>query len=79
MTLKLNLRSRKQGLARQLMDDLEETTEKIHDAYFVDLFVRVSNASAIQMYNKVMNLHTHMQTFQCSEDDCIINQQDPAF
>lgn len=35
------------------MNDLEDITEKIHKAYFVDLFVRVSNATAIQMYNKV--------------------------
>lgn len=35
------------------MDDLEDITEKVHKAYFVDLFVRVSNASAIRMYNKV--------------------------
>lgn len=35
------------------MDDLEDITEKVHNAYFVDLFVRVSNASAIRMYNKV--------------------------
>jgi hypothetical protein len=34
---------RKQGLARRLMALLEETTEKVHDAWFVDLFVRVSN------------------------------------
>ena len=26
------------------------TVEKIHDGYFVDLYVRVSNAVAIQMY-----------------------------
>ena len=35
------------------MTDLEDITEKVHKAYFVDLFVRVSNAAAIQMYNKV--------------------------
>lgn len=35
------------------MNVLEEITEKIHRAYFVDLFVRVSNATAIQMYNQV--------------------------
>lgn len=35
------------------MNDLEDITEKIHRAYFVDLFVRVSNTTAIQMYNKV--------------------------
>lgn len=41
---------RRQGLARRLMALLEETTEKVHDAYFVDLFVRASNAVAIGMY-----------------------------
>ncbi len=44
---------RRQRLAKKLMDDLEHITEKVHKAYFVDLFVRVSNASAIRMYNKV--------------------------
>lgn len=43
---------RRQRLAKKLMDDLEDITEKVHKAYFVDLFVRVSNASAIRMYNK---------------------------
>ncbi|DBB11925.1 TPA: N(alpha)-acetyltransferase 20, NatB catalytic subunit [Trebouxia sp. C0006] len=43
---------RRQRLAKKLMDDLEHITEKVHKAYFVDLFVRVSNASAIRMYNK---------------------------
>lgn len=41
---------RRQGLARRLMGLLEETTEKVHDAYFVDLFVRASNRVAIGMY-----------------------------
>lgn len=44
---------RRQRLAKKLMDDLEDITEKVHKAYFVDLFVRVSNSSAIRMYNKV--------------------------
>lgn len=35
------------------MNDLEDITEEVHKAYFVDLFVRVTNATAIQMYNKV--------------------------
>eukprot|EP00698_Gefionella_okellyi_P022424 TRINITY_DN7431_c0_g1_i1.p1 TRINITY_DN7431_c0_g1~~TRINITY_DN7431_c0_g1_i1.p1 ORF type:complete len:173 (+),score=23.57 TRINITY_DN7431_c0_g1_i1:58-576(+) len=43
---------RRLGLARQLMDILEEVTEKIHNGYFVDLFVRVSNVVAINMYKK---------------------------
>ena len=35
------------------MDVLEEITTRHHDGYFVDLFVRASNKSAIQMYTKV--------------------------
>ncbi len=31
---------------------LEEISEKVHDCYFVDLFVRVSNSVAISMYRK---------------------------
>eukprot|EP00775_Hariotina_reticulata_P005578 gene5578-5816_t len=41
---------RRQNLARKLMNMLEEITHKVHDAYFVDLFVRVSNQVAIKMY-----------------------------
>jgi ribosomal protein S18 acetylase RimI-like enzyme len=35
------------------MDILEEVTEKLHNGYFVDLYVRQSNANAIGMYRKV--------------------------
>lgn len=31
---------------------LEDITEKVHDGYFVDLFVRASNSLAIGMYKK---------------------------
>lgn len=44
---------RKQGIARQLMDTLEDVTANRHDGYFVDLFVRASNKAAISMYEKV--------------------------
>ena len=40
-------------MAQRLMDILEEVTESVHRGYFVDLFVRVSNAAAIAMYHKV--------------------------
>lgn len=43
---------RRQGLAAVMMDSLEEITREVHDGYFVDLFVRVSNAVAIGMYEK---------------------------
>ena len=47
---------RKQGIARQLMDTLEDVTVNRHDGYFVDLFVRASNKAAISMYEKVRAL-----------------------
>ena len=40
---------RRLGLAGRLMEALEEISEK-KKGYFVDLFVRVSNAVAIKMY-----------------------------
>lgn len=44
---------RRQGLARSLMDYLEEVTIKRHDGFFVDLFVRPSNEVAINMYKSL--------------------------
>ena len=41
---------RRRGLGRKLMNSLEATSEHVFDAYFVDLFVRVSNSLAIGMY-----------------------------
>jgi N-terminal acetyltransferase B complex catalytic subunit len=35
---------RRLGLARMLMEDLEATSSNVYNAYFVDLFVRASNA-----------------------------------
>ncbi len=44
---------RRQGLARSLMDYLEEVTIKRHNGWFVDLFVRPSNEVAINMYKSL--------------------------
>ena len=41
------------GALQKLMNLLEEITHKVHDGYFVDLFVRRSNTVAIGMYKKV--------------------------
>jgi N-terminal acetyltransferase B complex catalytic subunit len=41
---------RRLGLAKQLMDSLEHVSEYAYNSYFVDLFVRISNALAIAMY-----------------------------
>lgn len=43
---------RRIGLAKNMMDALENVTSELYDGYFVDLFVRVSNTLAIQMYEK---------------------------
>jgi ribosomal protein S18 acetylase RimI-like enzyme len=37
---------------QHLMNELEDISEKKHNGYFVDLFVRRSNILAINMYNK---------------------------
>mmetsp|Transcript_38035 Transcript_38035/g.65239 ORF Transcript_38035/g.65239 Transcript_38035/m.65239 type:complete len:173 (+) Transcript_38035:21-539(+) len=41
---------RRVGLANQMMQWLEEMSEKVYDGYFVDLFVRASNSVAVEMY-----------------------------
>ena len=51
---------RRQRLAQKLMNVLEDITDKVHQAYFVDLFVRVSNTTAIQMY-KTVSSHGQFQ------------------
>ena len=43
---------RRLGIAGQLMDMLEKVSES-KKCYFVDLFVRASNTSAIAMYHKL--------------------------
>ncbi len=49
---------RRQQLAAKLMNVLEDITTRMHDGYFVDLFVRASNKTAIQMYTKVSGRRT---------------------
>lgn len=44
---------RRQRLADKLMGILEDLTEKMHNGYYVDLFVRKSNGAAINMYKRV--------------------------
>jgi N-terminal acetyltransferase B complex catalytic subunit len=41
---------RRTGLAKRLMSYFEEISEEVHDAYFCDLFVRESNAAAVEFY-----------------------------
>ncbi|XP_024450484.2 N-terminal acetyltransferase B complex catalytic subunit NAA20 isoform X2 [Populus trichocarpa] len=44
---------RRQQLAKKLLNLLEDISDKIDKAYFVDLFVRASNTPAIKMYEKL--------------------------
>ena len=44
---------RRLGLARRLMREAERVSEALFRAYFVDLFVRVTNASALRMYQRL--------------------------
>lgn len=42
--------ARRQGIAKYCMDYLEMITDRIHNGWFVDLFVREDNKIAIEMY-----------------------------
>lgn len=44
---------RRLGLARRLMREAERVSEALYAAFFVDLFVRVSNAPALRMYGRL--------------------------
>lgn len=45
--------ARRVGLAKRLMNILEQVSELIYDGYFVDLFVRQGNKVAIGMYSEM--------------------------
>ncbi|CBQ68866.1 probable N-acetyltransferase 5 [Sporisorium reilianum SRZ2] len=49
---------RRLGLAQGLMQLLEDVSSRVYDAYFVDLFVRPSNTTAVRMYEK-MDYHVY--------------------
>lgn len=51
---------RRLGLANLLMVELEAMSDKVYRGYFVDLFVRASNAVAIKMYQQ-MGYSTYRQ------------------
>ena len=60
---------RRQRLAERLMNFLEEVTE-IKEGYFVDLFVRVSNAVAISMYEKFgYSVYRRVLQYYAGEED----------
>ena len=44
---------RRMGFAARLMKHLEDVSQDLHNCYFVDLYVRVSNKVAIDMYKRL--------------------------
>lgn len=61
---------RRQRLAERLMGLLEEVTETVKNGYFVDLFVRVSNAVAIGMYEKFgYTVYRRVLQYYAGEED----------
>lgn len=61
---------RRLRLAEKLMVVLEEVTEQVHNGFFVDLFVRVSNAVAINMYTKFgYTVYRRVLSYYSNEED----------
>lgn len=61
---------RRLGKARLLMDLLEDVSEQGYNAFFVDLFVRVSNTLAINMYKKFgYTVYRQVLGYYSSEED----------
>jgi len=61
---------RRLGRARLMMDLLEEVSTEGYNAYFVDLFVRVSNTLAIRMYeNFGYSVYRQVLGYYSGEED----------
>lgn len=61
---------RRQQLAGKLMALLEEISHKTYNAYFVDLFVRISNHAAINMYKKLgYTVYRRVLNYYSGEED----------
>ena len=63
---------RRLGLARNLMNSLENISETVYNAYFVDLFVRQSNSLAISMYESFgYQTHRRVLDYYSGEEDAL--------
>lgn len=61
---------RRLGVASNLMNFLEASSEKSYKAYFVDLFVRVSNNLAILMYSHLgYTVYRQVLNYYSGEED----------
>eukprot|EP00658_Telonema_sp_P-2_P027637 TRINITY_DN21314_c0_g1_i1.p1 TRINITY_DN21314_c0_g1~~TRINITY_DN21314_c0_g1_i1.p1 ORF type:complete len:172 (+),score=38.87 TRINITY_DN21314_c0_g1_i1:197-712(+) len=60
---------RRLGIAQHFMSDLEQKSDKM-EGYFVDLFVRLSNTVAINMYKKLgYSIYRHIYGYYSGEED----------
>ena len=63
---------RRLGLAKKLMNILEEISENVYDGYFVDLFVRMSNRVAINMYKGMgYSIYRQVIGYYSGEEDAL--------
>ena len=63
---------RRLGLAKQLMGSLEDTSQYVYNANFVDLFVRQSNDLAIGMYEKLgYSTYRRVLGYYSGEEDAL--------
>lgn len=61
---------RRLGVASSLMTLLETVSEQCYNAYFVDLFVRVSNNLAILMYSNLLySVYRQVIQYYSGEED----------
>jgi N-terminal acetyltransferase B complex catalytic subunit len=61
---------RRLGVASNLMAFLEEVSQELYNAYFVDLFVRVSNQLAQVMYNALQyGVYRQVLGYYSGEED----------
>ena len=61
---------RRLGLACKMMKFLEQVSEEIYNAYFVDLYVRASNKVAVDMYKKLgYTEYRHVIGYYSGEED----------
>lgn len=64
-SLLIDAQFKNQGLERALMNNLEDVTTCIHDAYFVGLFI---NKVAVDMYTKLgYEVYRIVEKFYCDE------------
>ena len=63
---------RRQGLAKLLMAALEGVTATVHNGYYVDLFVRASNAAALRLYASLgYTVYRRVTGYYSGEEDAL--------